>query len=376
MATNPWGTYTDTTVGLYGNPYMGQPNRLAQPGMQGAQTPQNGADWGSTGGATSGYVPGQSRDYVNPIYAQNEAQNRANLAAYQAAHPMMTREQMRIDPNYTGQRDANGNLMDWAQLNARREATDGDYMRQARAQVDAYSANRPDTSQGTASWTMVGNGDYSKPTTGWNANGTAQYGGGSVWSGTGGASGVGGSGNMSPSTENPFMAQQVAWLRQNSLDDYNRNTAPRIAQTMASTGGYGGSRMGVLEANVNRDRENSLNSAITNMLGNNWQADQNRYVSSRDNNRQLDLQQQQIGANLYGQAMGGMAGMNSGAYGVGQQEQDAAWRPIQNATGTYSPFSGLGQTTTQTQNRDRSGDWQQALGAIMGGLNLYNSWGR
>lgn len=188
--------------------------------------------------------------------------------------------------------------------------------------------------------------------------------------GMGGAS-FGNAGNGG--TSNPYLGDQVNYLRQNAQENYDRVTAPGIRQMMAGTGGYGGSRQGVLEANAQRDMNNGVNGAIANMLGNNWQQDQTRQTSSYDTNRGLDLQQQMIGANLYGQGMQGMAGLGQGAFNAGSAQQNAAWQPIQNASSVYHPFSGLGGSTST--NSQQGGGTAGAIGGLLGGVQLANNMG-
>ena len=54
---------------------------------------------------------------------------------------------------------------------------------------------------------------------------------------------------------------------------------------------------------------------------------------------------------------------------------NAPWQPIQNATGTFAPFTGNGTTTT---NINAGGGWQGAVGGALAGASLgkqMNWWG-
>lgn len=198
----------------------------------------------------------------------------------------------------------------------------------------------------------------------------APAGGGNVINGAGGAQFGTSNGT---GTSNPYLQDQANWLRQDAQNNYDRVTAPQIRYGAAAGGGYGGSRMGVMEANAQNDMNRGVNSAIAGLLGNNWQQDQSRQVNSRDSNRNMDLSQAALGASLYGQGMQGQQGLNAGAYGVGQTQQQAPWQTIGAAGGAYSPFTGLGSSSTQTSQQ--GGGLQGALGGLLGGAQLANNAG-
>lgn len=74
------------------------------------------------------------------------------------------------------------------------------------------------------------------------------------------------------------------------------------------------------------------------------QANQNFYTSQRGQ----DLQALGLGSNLYGQATQGLLGQGQGLYNIGQTQQQAPWQALQNYASLLQPFSGLGQTQTQS----------------------------
>lgn len=96
-------------------------------------------------------------------------------------------------------------------------------------------------------------------------------------------------------------------------------------------------------------------------------------VGSRDTNRGLDLQQQGLGASMFGQGVSGQASLGQGMFNTGQQQQQAPWNTINAAGGAYSPFTGLGSSSTQTSQQ--GGGTAGAIGGLLSGLQLGNQYG-
>lgn len=115
--------------------------------------------------------------------------------------------------------------------------------------------------------------------------------------------------------------------------DLNRTNAQN--QYNLGLGGLGNQRYGM-------DQNYSLGMG---QLGLNSQtANQNFYTAQRGQ----DLQQLGLGANLAQQGNSGLSQQGQDLWNTGQMQNQAGWNPIQQYLQGLAPFTGLGQTTTQT----------------------------
>lgn len=115
-----------------------------------------------------------------------------------------------------------------------------------------------------------------------------------------------------------------------------------LGQTQASNQynlGLGNLGLGQYQAQTQRDL------GFGNLGLGQLQANQNFYTSQRGQ----DLQSLGLGANLYGQGTQGLLGQGQGLYNIGTTQQQAPWQALQNYAQLLQPFSGLNQTSTQTQ---------------------------
>lgn len=198
--------------------------------------------------------------------------------------------------------------------------------------------------------------------------------------------------------DNPNVQAQADAITNQVSNNFNRNIAPGLRYAAGSAGQTGGSRQGVLEANALRDMNQTLGNSLAGLYGNAYQFDVNSAMQNQGMQNQLglglgnlalgqnsanqgfygqqrgqDMQQVQLGANLLGQSNQGLAGIGSGLYGIGTQYQNAPWNTINQAVSGYSPFTGLGGTTTQGQNT--GGGIQGLLGGLLGGAQLGRNMG-
>jgi hypothetical protein len=180
-------------------------------------------------------------------------------------------------------------------------------------------------------------------------------------------------------------------------DNLQRNVMPQISSSAMSTGGFGGSRQGVVEANAMKDANTSISNALANMYGTDWTNSQNRALQQQsldnsyslgmgnlglgyynsDNNfynaqRGQDLQSAALGAQLTGQANSGYLSGGQGIYNVGSTYQNAPWSVVNNSTGAMSPWAG---NTGSTSGSSSSSPLAGLLGGAMGGAQLYNLFG-
>ena len=82
------------------------------------------------------------------------------------------------------------------------------------------------------------------------------------------APGSPGGGTMSG--QNPYLSQMGDALTQTMTRNWQRNVQPQIASSAMATGGYGGSRQGVIEANSANDLNQGIGSALAGLYGNGY----------------------------------------------------------------------------------------------------------
>ena len=84
------------------------------------------------------------------------------------------------------------------------------------------------------------------------------------------ASGTSGGVSGTMSGQNPYLSQMGDALTQTMTRNWQRNVQPQIASSAMATGGYGGSRQGVLEANSANDLNQGIGSALAGLYGNGY----------------------------------------------------------------------------------------------------------
>lgn len=178
--------------------------------------------------------------------------------------------------------------------------------------------------------------------------------------------------------KNPYLSQMADTIKSQVNDNLTRNILPNISAGAQLTGGFGGSRQGVIEANALKDANQTLSNSLSNMyygdynnamnrqLGK-YQADQGFYTAQRG----LDLNQAALGANLFSQGNSGYMGQGQGVYNLGLTQQQAPWQTTNNMNSAMTPYTGYG-STSMTQNGSMGANI--AGGALMGS-QLYKNLG-
>ena len=208
-------------------------------------------------------------------------------------------------------------------------------------------------------------------------------------SATGGAAGGGSAGgsaggglvqdvNVNQYQQNPYLQQMGTVLTNRVTDNLNRNIMPGIRSNAIAAGGFGGSRQGVVEANAMKDANQTISDALTGAYFGDFTNQMNRNLqqygqnqSFYNANRGMDLQQTQLGANLWQMGNQGMLGQGQGIYGLGSQQQQAPWQIVNNANAGLGQWSGYGTTTSANQG----GGAQGMLGGALAGGQLGSLWG-
>lgn len=110
---------------------------------------------------------------------------------------------------------------------------------------------------------------------------------------SGNTRGYGGGGNLGMGDtayqRNPYLDAAARDVGSNMFDQWKRNVAPGIRSNAMATGGYGGSRQGVVEANSMNDLGRNYSSALTNMYGQDYTNFQNRGIQRQGQAQSYDL---------------------------------------------------------------------------------------
>ena len=88
---------------------------------------------------------------------------------------------------------------------------------------------------------------------------------------------------------NPYLDATSRDIGAQMFDQWNRNVAPGLRSGAMATGGYGGSRQGVVEANALNDLGRNYSQALTGMYGQDYTNYQNRGIQRQGQAQSYDL---------------------------------------------------------------------------------------
>jgi hypothetical protein len=168
---------------------------------------------------------------------------------------------------------------------------------------------------------------------------------------------------------NPWLKQAQQGITDQVTKNLTTNILPSIRSGAQAVGGFGGSRQGIAEGTAIGNTNQGLSNSLAQMGLNAYGQDQNFYTAQRGQ----DLQQTQLGANMFGQGMMGLGQQGQGLYNAGQQQFNAGAMPYQTFAGMLSPFTGLNSSQQFTQPGSSTAGG--LLGGLLGGLQLGNLWG-
>jgi hypothetical protein len=183
--------------------------------------------------------------------------------------------------------------------------------------------------------------------------------------------------------QNPYTQNLAGQLAKQSNQNLAQNVMPQISQGAQLAGQYGGSRQGVAQGVAAGNAQAGVDLATSQLYNNAYGQDQNFYTQQRS----LDQNGMQLGANLYGMGNTGNLGIGAGQYQLGQTYMNAPLTATQNYAGIVNPYSGLGgsstsshgstSTTTSSGNPGvtSGGGLQGALGGALGGWQMGSNMG-
>jgi hypothetical protein len=183
---------------------------------------------------------------------------------------------------------------------------------------------------------------------------------------------------------NPYLSQMGDVMAGQMTQNFNRRVMPQISSQMMATGGFGGSRQGVIEANAMNDLNQQIGSGLTNLYGQGYNTDRQYDLGLRNNDLGFAGLDAQINQNNFNNRLNG-ANFGLGMYDRLQQGNQTginAGTNIQNTPMNYwsqfgNQYNSIGQgygTTTGSTNQ-QGNPLMGALGGAQLGSRIGNMWG-
>ena len=220
------------------------------------------------------------------------------------------------------------------------------------------------------------------------SSGGASWGGSAATSTPYGGSTLGSSISGTSLQENPYLKQMGDYLTSQMTDAFNTKVAPQISRGAVLSGGFGGSRQGVIEANANNDLQNNIGAALANLYGNGYNTATSYDLGLRNNQLGYDnldrninndnlgwqLQGANFGLGLYNQLLNN----DTNQYNTGTTVQNAPMNYWQNFTNQANALGNGYSTTTGTQNYGSNPllsayGGSQMFGGMFNNNNSYNA---
>lgn len=179
-----------------------------------------------------------------------------------------------------------------------------------------------------------------------------------------------------PAAPNAGMDAMMASITGRVNDNLMKNVMPRIRSSAIAAGDFGGSRQGVLESNAVRDSTQALTDSLAGTYLQNKSLDNSYGLGIGQlqlGNRNADINQTQVGANLWNTGNQGIGNIGNGMNTIGGYEQSQAWNPLNNMANLMRNFTGYG--TTEVSNSSQGGGLAGTLGGLLGGASLAKQWG-
>ena len=251
----------------------------------------------------------------------------------------------------------------------------------------------------TPSWQLGGGGTSAPaPAPDVGVYGAHPVGAGAAPGRTGGASFGGGAqagsssqtGGSTMSGQNPYLSQMGDALTQTMTNNWRRNVQPQIASSAMATGGYGGSRQGVIEANSANDLNQGIGSALAGLYGNGYNTSLQYDLGVKNNqlgfgnlglgyanldrninndNNSWQLQGANFGLGVYDKVQqGNQAGIQSGTNI--QNTPMNYWSQFGNQANSF----GQGYGTTTGNTSQQGSPIMGALGGAQLGSQIGNWW--
>ena len=211
-----------------------------------------------------------------------------------------------------------------------------------------------------------------------------QFAGGPMPAGGGGGGGGGGTSGGGYGAQNPYLLPMMNSITEQVTSNFNRNVMPQISQQMMATGGYGGSRQGVIEANAMRDMNQGLSNSLANLGLQDFNAQRGYDLGLRGNDLGYAGLDAQIAQNNFGNRLAGAnfglnlfnQGMANNQTGInaGTNIQNTPLNYASNFANQYNSI-GQGYGTTTGSASQQGNPVLGALGGAQLGGRIANGWG-
>lgn len=238
------------------------------------------------------------------------------------------------------------------------------------------SIQRDNSVGGNAAANAVGTttANWGKPVAAFGGTADAMSGGGGM--------NVGGS----RTGQNPYLREMGDWMTSQMTDNFDRRVMPQIQSGMMASGGFGGSRQGVVEANANNDLQNNISAGLANLYGQGFNTSLNYDLGLRNNqlgyanldrninndNLNWQLQGANFGLGLYDRLYNSNAGL-TGIGGTIQNQPLNYWSQFSNAANSLgNGFNTGGAAPTANPMMGALGGWQMGQ-SMFGGGGGYNN---
>lgn len=210
-------------------------------------------------------------------------------------------------------------------------------------------------------------------------------GGGPVFGGSAGTGGGGGGGGTSGTgygAQNPYLQPMMDSITNQVTTNFNRNVMPQISSQMMATGGYGGSRQGVIEANAMRDMNQGLSNSLANLGLQDFNAQRGYDLGLRGNDLGYAGLDAQIAQNNFGNRLAGANfGLNLFTQGMANNQTGInAGTNIQNTPLNYASnfanqYNGIGNNFSAGAVSQQGNPFMSALGGAQLGSRIGSMWG-
>lgn len=155
--------------------------------------------------------------------------------------------------------------------------------------------------------------------------------------------------------QNPYLKQYGDALTAQSVQNFNQGVMPQMRAGAQAAGQYGSSRQGIAEGVAAGNASTGLGANLAQLYSQGYNTDTNSALQNKSldnnfytNNRQLDLSQYQIGANLTNQGITGQQNLGKGVYEGGNTYQNAPLQNLNNYSNLVNPYTGLNGSNTNT----------------------------
>lgn len=161
------------------------------------------------------------------------------------------------------------------------------------------------------------------------------------------------------SQSNPYLTNYADATAKQAQQNFLQGVMPQIRSGAQAAGQYGGSRQGIAEGVAAGNAAVGLG-ATNAQAGLQQQSLDNNFYT---NNRQLDLSQYNLGANLFNQGITGQTNLGQGDYTSGNAFQNAPMNTLNQYSNIVNPYTGLNGSSTGSNSAGGG-----LNGAIGGGM--------